>query len=88
MRSGAARWSGWVLDYKLLIFDWDGTLVDSIGRIVLAMHQAADACGWARCSDEAVRGIIGLGLPEAIAVLYPDVRDPARIDWFRQHYGA
>ena len=88
MRSGVALWSGWVPDYKLLIFDWDGTLVDSIGRIVLAMHHAADVCGWARRSDETVRGIIGLGLPEAIAVLYPDVRDPARIDWFRQHYGA
>lgn len=58
-------------DYKLLIFDWDGTLVDSIGRIVAAMHAATDQCGLERCSDEAVKGIIGLALPEAIAVLYP-----------------
>ena len=28
-------------DYKLLIFDWDGTLADSIGRIVEAMHVAS-----------------------------------------------
>ncbi|OEC36074.1 phosphoglycolate phosphatase [Pseudomonas cuatrocienegasensis] len=88
MRSGVVPWSGWVPDYKLLIFDWDGTLVDSIGRIVLAMHHAADVCGWARRSDDEVRGIIGLGLPEAIAVLYPDVADAARIDGFRQHYAA
>ena len=32
-------------DYQLLIFDWDGTLVDSIGRIVEAMHRAADVAG-------------------------------------------
>jgi phosphoglycolate phosphatase-like HAD superfamily hydrolase len=50
-----------VSDYRLLIFDWDGTLVDSIGRIVEAMHCAADACGLARCSDARVKGIIGLG---------------------------
>ena len=29
------------LDYKLLIFDWDGTLANSIGRIVESMHMAS-----------------------------------------------
>ncbi|RMU05800.1 HAD-superfamily hydrolase [Pseudomonas syringae pv. coriandricola] len=28
-------------DYDLLIFDWDGTLADSVGRIVLSMRAAA-----------------------------------------------
>ena len=37
-------------DYQLLIFDWDGTLVDSIGRIVEAMHRAADVAGVPRCT--------------------------------------
>lgn len=74
-------------DYELLIFDWDGTLVDSIGRIVEAMHGAADACDLARRSDDRVRGIIGLGLPEAIGSLYPESLDPARIERFRRCYG-
>jgi len=54
-----------VPDYQLLIFDWDGTLVDSIGRIVEAMHRAADVGQLRRCSDAEVRGIIGLerGMP-------------------------
>lgn len=73
-------------DYQLLIFDWDGTLVDSIGRIVAAMHGAADTCGVARCTDEQVKAIIGLGLPEAIAVLYPHLNDPRLIERFRQCY--
>mgnify|MGYP000713297542 CR=1 FL=1 len=72
--------------YQLLIFDWDGTLVDSIGRIVAAMHMAADACELPRCTDEQVRGIIGLGLPEAIRVLYPDLADAARADRLRRSY--
>lgn len=31
--------------YELLIFDWDGTLADSIGRIVEAMNVAAERAG-------------------------------------------
>lgn len=69
-------------DYKLLIFDWDGTLVDSIGRIVTAMHLAADMCDLPRCTDEAVKSIIGLALPEAVAVLYAELRESAAIERF------
>lgn len=74
-------------DYRLLIFDWDGTLVDSIGRIVEAMHRASDACGLVRCTDDQVKGIIGLGLPEAIATLYAQL-DTAAIEIFRGVYSA
>nr|WP_232374601.1 HAD-IA family hydrolase [Pseudomonas chlororaphis] len=69
----------------MLIFDWDGTLADSIGRIVESMHVASDRSGFARCDDFAVKGIIGLGLPEAIRTLYPEIGDAELID-FRQHY--
>lgn len=72
-------------DYKLLIFDWDGTLANSVGRIVEAMHVASDRSGLPRCDDFAVKGIIGLGLPEAIRSLYPDIDDDALVV-FRQHY--
>ena len=44
-------------DYQLLIFDWDGTLVDSIGRIVESMHRAAEACGLPQLSDEAIKSL-------------------------------
>lgn len=72
-------------DYKLLIFDWDGTLADSIGRIVTAMQMAAQRAGRPERDDEAVKGIIGLGLPEAILTLYPDMT-PEQVVSFRQHY--
>ncbi|RKR06358.1 phosphoglycolate phosphatase [Kushneria sinocarnis] len=57
--------------YRLIIFDWDGTLMDSAPRIVECMQRAARDVGWAPLSAEAVRDIIGLGLPEAIARLCP-----------------
>lgn len=79
-------------DYRLLVFDWDGTLADSIGRIVESMRSAAGICGLDPRADEAIKGIIGLGLPEAISALYPDVDDPRLLDRVRllysEHYLA
>ena len=72
-------------NYDLLIFDWDGTLSDSIGRIVESMKVAASSYGCKQCADEAIRGIIGLALPEAISTLYPAM-DDAQVASFRQHY--
>ncbi|HEY0288997.1 MAG TPA: HAD-IA family hydrolase [Pseudomonas sp.] len=72
-------------DYELLIFDWDGTLADSIGRIVDAMRDAAVLSNRPVRDDLAIKGIIGLGLPEAIRTLYPDISSNDLID-FRQRY--
>ncbi|MFJ7886395.1 HAD-IA family hydrolase [Pseudomonas sp. NPDC096917] len=72
-------------EYKLLIFDWDGTLADSVGRIVSAMQVAAQRSGRPERDEQSVKGIIGLGLPEAILTLYPDMAE-AEVVAFRQHY--
>lgn len=72
-------------DYDLLIFDWDGTLADSIGRIVLAMREAAISGDMPVRDDPAIKGIIGLGLPEAIRTLYPEISPNELLD-FRQRY--
>ena len=71
--------------YKLLIFDWDGTLADSVGRIVTAMRVAAQRTGRPERDEASIRGIIGLGLPEAILTLYPDMAEP-EVVVFRRHY--
>lgn len=55
----------------IIILDWDGTLVDSAGQIVATMQAAARDCGLQPKSSDAIRHIIGLGLPEAIEALYP-----------------
>lgn len=59
-----------------LIFDWDGTLADSISNIVVAMQRAAVDVGLPVRSERAVRDIIGLALPDAVAVLYPEIQSP------------
>lgn len=63
------------MNYRLVIFDWDGTLIDSTGRIVGCMQQAAADLGLPVLAADQVRHIIGLGLPEAIRTLYPDIDD-------------
>ncbi|WP_163559082.1 HAD-IA family hydrolase [Halomonas sp. NO4] len=71
--------------YRLVIFDWDGTLMDSAARIVSSMQAAAREAGWGELDDAAVRDIIGLGLPEAIARLCPSI-DPERAELLRSRY--
>ncbi|MBF7731345.1 HAD-IA family hydrolase [Pseudomonas sp. N040] len=74
-------------EYQLLIFDWDGTLVDSIGRIVAALRRAAEACELPQLSEERLKGIIGLGMVEAIDCLYPGLRATPLVERFRTTYG-
>ncbi len=57
--------------WELVIFDWDGTLADSVACIVQAMMEAADALRIDLPTEAAVRDIIGLGLLEAIQRLFP-----------------
>lgn len=69
----------------LFIFDWDGTLSDSKDLITRTMQQSALDLGLKAPADEAVHNIIGLGMREALAQLFPDV-DPEQYHLFRQRY--
>lgn len=56
--------------YKLVIFDWDGTLMDSVDRIVSSMQSAAKTVGLAIPSNDEVKQIIGLSLTTALEELF------------------
>ena len=57
---------------ELIIFDWDGTLFDSVGQIVASLRFAAQQFKQP-LTPEAARSIIGLGLPEVAQVLFPQM---------------
>lgn len=59
------------MSVRLAIFDCDGTLVDSQANICRAMEAAYAARGLAAPPREAIRGIVGLSLVEAVAALAP-----------------
>ena len=57
---------------ELIVFDWDGTLFDSVGQIVASLLYAAEQFEQSLTAD-AAKSIIGLGLPEVAQVLFPNV---------------
>lgn len=59
--------------YRLLVFDWDGTLMDSTAKIIACLQRAILAVAMPERSPEQLRHVIGLGLREAFDTLYPDV---------------
>lgn len=59
---------------QLIIFDWDGTLMDSVGLIVRVLLKVADAHNLALTS-EAAKSIIGLSLHTAMQELFPEAGD-------------
>lgn len=62
--------------YKLLIFDWDGTLMDSLAKIVACLRAAVVQAGLPARTDEQLRQIVGLGIHEAVDHLYPEGLHP------------
>jgi len=75
--------------YQLLIFDWDGTLMDSEECIVRCMQAAAKDMTLVVPSYDSVKNIIGLGLKEAVSALFPKVDDDfvlAVADKYREHF--
>lgn len=58
-------------DLRLVVFDVDGTLVDSQHQISGAMTIAFNGAGHEAPSHEAVRNIVGLSLPVAVRTLAP-----------------
>ncbi|HES76505.1 MAG TPA: HAD family hydrolase [bacterium] len=58
---------------KLVMFDWDGTLMDSTERIVSSFQNAMRTLSLPVLSPESIMAIIGLGLPEAADALFPEL---------------
>ncbi|MEN9680893.1 MAG: hypothetical protein RLZZ627_786 [Pseudomonadota bacterium] len=69
----------------LLIFDWDGTLFDSIDWIVTCLQQAARQTGLREPSQREARSVIGLSLQAALDALYPG-EDEATAHRLVTHY--
>jgi phosphoglycolate phosphatase len=60
------------VSYKLIVFDWDGTLYDSSAFIVRCVQSAAREEGMQEPTPEAIRNLVGLNSDEAIRRNYPN----------------
>ena len=77
--------------FDLLVFDWDGTVMDSAGHIVDSIQAAARDLDIDVPPEERARHIIGLGLVDALMYLFPSLpREdyPRLAQRYRYHYLA
>jgi len=75
--------------FPVLVFDWDGTLMDSAATIVASLQAACRDLALPVPSEARARHIIGLGLNDALAHVLPDLAqaDYARVvDRYRTHF--
>lgn len=61
------------MSFDVVIFDWDGTLVDSVDHIAASLEQAAADLEYPQRTREELRHIVGLGMQEALEHLYPGI---------------
>ena len=82
--------------FDLLVFDWDGTLMDSTAVIASSLQAACSDLGLPVPPEERARHIIGLGLNDALRyilpgvppVIYPQVVDRYRIHFVSREHSA
>ena len=75
--------------FDLIVFDWDGTLMDSTAHITRSIQSACRDLGLPVPDDQAASYVIGLGLRDALQIAAPTL-DPADYpklaDRYRVHY--
>ncbi len=75
--------------FDVIVFDWDGTLMDSEAHIVECLALALEAVGREPGPASELRQVIGLGLGEAIAALLPGEGEAVReaaVRAYREHF--
>jgi phosphoglycolate phosphatase len=72
---------------KVIVFDWDGTLVDSEAHIVSCLTFAAAQQSLPQLGYDRYKSIIGLGMHEALLALYPDLNEHQLVA-MRESYSA
>ena len=77
--------------FDLIVFDWDGTLLDSAGAIVRAIQASCVDMGLPVPPEARARHVIGLGLQDALAHAVPELSPgdyPVMVERYRHHYLA
>ncbi|HEX6265306.1 MAG TPA: HAD-IA family hydrolase [Burkholderiales bacterium] len=77
--------------YPLIVFDWDGTILDSPSAIAECIRQASSEMGLEVPDHERASHVIGLGLQDALRIAVPGLtaeRYPEFVDCYRRHFRA
>ena len=77
------------MKYRLIVFDWDGTVIDSHSAIAECMQEASRELGLPVPERERATHVIGLGLHDAMRIVAPELpgqRYPEFIEAYRRHF--
>jgi phosphoglycolate phosphatase len=77
--------------YRLLVFDWDGTIIDSAATIVECIREASRELGLEVPERSRASHVIGLGLHDAMRIAVPGLpaqRYPEFVASYRRHFLA
>jgi phosphoglycolate phosphatase len=77
------------MNYDLIVFDWDGTLMDSTAVIAGSIQAACRDLALPIPDDETARHVIGLGLEQALSYAVPTLTDaqrPELVARYRHHF--
>lgn len=75
--------------YRVIVFDWDGTIIDSASTIAECIRLAAADIGLAVPTREQASHVIGLGLHDALRYAVPDLRQEQMMEFvarYRYHF--
>jgi phosphoglycolate phosphatase len=79
------------MKYPLIVFDWDGTILDSPRAIAECIRQASGEIGLEVPDFERASHVIGLGLQDALRIAVPGLtaeRYPEFVECYRRHFRA
>lgn len=77
------------MTYKMVVFDWDGTILDSTGAITRSIQRACVDAGLPDPGEEIASYVIGLGLSDALRHAAPGASDAQialLVESYRKHY--
>ncbi|MGQ0547927.1 MAG: HAD family hydrolase [Betaproteobacteria bacterium] len=77
------------MKYRLIVFDWDGTILDSPAGIAESICASCGELGLEVPDRDVASHVIGLGLPELMRVVAPGLapaRYPEFIEAYRRHF--
>src|SRR3989337_1459608 len=79
------------MSYSLIVFDWDGTLIDSAGTIVECIREASRGMGLELPERERASHVIGLGLHDSLRIAVPALPQERYVEFvelYRRHFRA
>lgn len=73
-------------DYKLIIFDWEGTLNNGLGQVLQAFTTAATTLDLPKVDEALIRTHLGLEIWRLLDLIYPNLEAAIKQNFIEQYH--